>query len=65
MKQKSKSQSALNISSYARQVGSEHFSSSAKSGQGVIDIFSTLAKSNFCQMYNENRGDGKLEEPER
>lgn len=31
--------------SYARQVGSEHFSSSAKSGQGVIDIFTTLAKS--------------------
>lgn len=31
--------------SYARGVGSEHFSTSAKSGQGVIDIFTTLARS--------------------
>jgi hypothetical protein len=65
MKLRGKLKSTLNIYSYARQVGSEHFSSSAKSGQGVIEIFSTLAKSNFSQMYNENRGDGKLEEPER
>ena len=65
MKLKGKLLTILNISSYARQVGSEHFSSSAKSGQGVIEIFSTLAKSKFSHVYNENRGNGKLEEPER
>jgi hypothetical protein len=65
MRLKGKQASSLKLSnSYARQVGSEHFSSSAKSGQGVIEIFSTLAKSKSF-LANQSRGNGELKESER
>jgi len=31
--------------SFARSVGSEHISTSAKTGQGVVELFNTLARS--------------------
>lgn len=42
------------VYSYARGVGSEHFSTSAKTGAGVIDIFSTLARSKNIQPIKTN-----------
>lgn len=42
--------------SYARGVGSEHISTSAKTGAGVIELFSNLSKSmDFQLSYSFNR----------
>jgi hypothetical protein len=42
-----------NLIRYARNVGSEHFSTSAKSGAGVADIFKILGESMLpLKVYN-------------
>ena len=41
--------------SYARGVDSEHISTSAKTGAGVLDIFTSLAKSKFSKLLNSDR----------
>ena len=49
--------------SFARIVGSEHISTSAKTGQGVIELFNTLARSNsnWLNELRDRRG-ASLEE---
>jgi hypothetical protein len=51
-KQKGNIIKQVTLFSYARGVGSEHFNTSAKTGQGVMDIFATLARSNHHFLNN-------------